>query len=48
MKKVNTTRRQFFKNTATIVGGTLLAPHILNSCAKGANDKVLVAQKFVL
>lgn len=43
MKKVNTTRRQFLKNTATIVGGTLLAPHILSSCSKGANDKVLVA-----
>jgi len=43
MEKMNSSRRQFLKNTAIITGGAIVAPTILSRCAKGANDRVLLA-----
>jgi predicted dehydrogenase len=42
MKK-NLTRRTFLKNTSIGIAGAIAVPIILPSCAKGANDHVLVA-----
>ncbi|MDP2337391.1 MAG: Gfo/Idh/MocA family oxidoreductase [Bacteroidota bacterium] len=43
MKEMNSSRRQFLRNAAVIAGGTIVAPTILSRCAKGANDRVLLA-----
>ncbi|MCA1759193.1 MAG: Gfo/Idh/MocA family oxidoreductase, partial [Bacteroidales bacterium] len=45
MKKTrkNLSRRDFLKNTSAGVAGTVLVPTILSSCAKGANDRILIA-----
>jgi predicted dehydrogenase len=42
MKK-NLARRTFLKNTSIGIAGAIAVPIILPSCAKGANDRVLVA-----
>jgi predicted dehydrogenase len=42
MKK-NLTRRTFLKNGSIGIAGAIAVPIILPSCAKGANDRVLVA-----
>jgi predicted dehydrogenase len=39
----NLTRRTFLKNASIGIAGTITVPTILSSCAKGANDRVLVA-----
>ena len=36
-------RRKFVRQTLTGVGGVILAPTILSSCAKGANDRLQIA-----
>ena len=36
-------RRDFLKSTSAGVAGTVLVPTILSSCAKGANDRLLIA-----
>ena len=43
--KENTTidRRQFIRKSLVGTGGVILAPTILSSCAKGANDRILIA-----
>lgn len=43
--KENTTmdRRQFIQKTLVGTGGAFLAPTILSSCAKGANDRIMLA-----
>ena len=43
MKEINSSRRQFLKNAAVLTAGTIVAPTILSSCAKGANDRILLA-----
>jgi len=45
MKKTgkNLSRRDFLKNTSAGVVGTILVPTILSSCAKGINNRVLIA-----
>ncbi|MEI8115844.1 MAG: Gfo/Idh/MocA family oxidoreductase, partial [Bacteroidia bacterium] len=43
MEKMNSTRRQFLKNAAIVTGGTIVSPNILSSCAKGANDRIMLA-----
>jgi len=43
MEKMNSSRRQFLKNAAIITGGSIVAPTILSSCAKGANDRIMMA-----
>jgi predicted dehydrogenase len=45
MKKNNIglSRRSFIKNTSAGITGVIVAPTILSSCAKGANDRILVA-----
>lgn len=43
MEKMNSSRRQFLKNAAIITGGAMVAPTILSSCAKGANDRIMMA-----
>jgi len=43
MEKMNSSRRQFLKNTAIITGGAIIAPTILSRCAKGANDRIMMA-----
>ena len=43
MEKKNSSRRQFLTNTAILTGGALVAPTILSRCAKGANDRIMVA-----
>jgi len=43
MEKMNSSRRKFLTNTAILTGGTLVAPTILSGCAKGANDRIMVA-----
>lgn len=40
---MNTSRRRFLKNAAIITGGVIAAPTILSGCAKGANDRILLA-----
>ncbi len=40
--KNNLSRRNFLRNSALITGGVIVAPTILPSCAKGANDRILV------
>ena len=36
-------RRQFIRKSLAGTGGMILAPTILSSCAKGANDRILIA-----
>lgn len=36
-------RRNFLKSTSAGVAGTILIPTILSSCAKGINDRILIA-----
>jgi predicted dehydrogenase len=36
-------RRQFIRKTLVGTGGVIIAPTILSSCAKGANDRILIA-----
>lgn len=36
-------RRQFIRRSVVGAGGVILAPTILSSCAKGANDRILLA-----
>ena len=36
-------RRQFIRKSLVGTGGVILAPTILSSCAKGANDRILLA-----
>jgi len=43
MENMNSSRRRFLKNAALVTGGAILAPTILSSCAKGANDRILMA-----
>jgi len=43
MEKKSLSRRNFIKKTTVITGGAIIAPSILPSCVKGANDKILVA-----
>jgi predicted dehydrogenase len=43
MEKMYSSRRQFLKNAAIVTGGTIVAPTILSRCAKGANDRILLA-----
>ena len=43
MGKFNSTRRQFLKSAAIITGGAIVAPRIISSCAKGANDRLMLA-----
>jgi predicted dehydrogenase len=43
MEKMNSSRRQFLKNTAILAGGAIITPTILSRCAKGANDRILMA-----
>jgi predicted dehydrogenase len=40
---MNSSRRKFLKNAAIITGGAIVAPTILSGCAKGANDRILLA-----
>ena len=42
MRNKNLSRRNFLKNSSIIAGGAIIAPTILPSCAKGANDRILV------
>lgn len=39
----NLSRRNFLKNTAVGLAGTIMVPTIVSSCAKGANDRILIA-----
>ncbi len=39
----NLSRRNFLKNTSVGLAGAIMVPTILSSCAKGANNRVLVA-----
>ena len=43
MENMNSSRRRFLKNAAVLTGGAIVAPTILSRCAKGANDRVLLA-----
>jgi predicted dehydrogenase len=43
MEKMNSSRRQFLKNAAIVTGGAIVAPTILSRCAKGANDRIMIA-----
>ena len=43
MKKNHVSRRHFIKSASAMSAGALVAPTILSSCAKGANDKIMVA-----
>jgi predicted dehydrogenase len=45
MEKIekNLSRRNFIKSTSAGVTGIVLVPTILSSCAKGANDRILIA-----
>ncbi len=43
LKKNTITRRDFIKNTSIGIAGTLVAPTILASSCKGANDRLLIA-----
>ncbi len=36
-------RRQFIRKSLVGTGGVILAPTIISSCAKGANDRILIA-----
>jgi predicted dehydrogenase len=36
-------RRKFLKNTSIGLAGTIAVPTILSSCAKGANDRIIIA-----
>jgi len=38
----NLSRRNFIRTTSTGVAGVIAIPTILSSCAKGANDRVLI------
>jgi len=38
----NLSRRNFIKTTSVGVAGAIVVPTILSSCAKGANDRVLI------
>ncbi len=40
--KFNLSRRSFIKHTAAGIAGTIAVPTILSSCAKGANDRILI------
>ena len=42
-KKSAIDRRQFIRKSLIGTGGVILAPTILSSCAKGANDRILIA-----
>lgn len=42
MRNKNLSRRNFLKRSSIIAGGAIIAPTILPSCAKGANDRILV------
>lgn len=43
MYQKNLSRRKFLRNTSMVSAGAILAPTILPSCTKGANDRILVA-----
>jgi predicted dehydrogenase len=43
MEKTNSTRRHFLKNAAILTGSAIVAPTILTQCAKGANDRIMMA-----
>jgi glucose-fructose oxidoreductase len=38
-----TDRRQFIRKSLAGAGGVILAPTILSSCAKGANERIMIA-----
>ncbi|WP_066632440.1 Gfo/Idh/MocA family oxidoreductase [Labilibacter marinus] len=38
----NLSRRSFLKKSAVVAGGAMVAPTIISSCVKGANDKILI------
>ncbi len=40
---MNSSRRQFLKNAAILTGGAIAVPTILSRCAKGANDRIMMA-----
>lgn len=40
--KTNLSRRKFLRNTSIGTAGAIVAPTILSSCAKGANDRILI------
>ena len=42
-KKINQSRRRFLKNVSVGAAGIIAVPTILSSCAKGANDRIMVA-----
>lgn len=42
-KKLNLSRRKFLKNASVGAAGMIAVPTILSSCAKGANDRIMVA-----
>lgn len=42
MSEMDSSRRQFLKNTALITGGAIVVPTILSRCAKGANDRIML------
>lgn len=43
MEKNSLSRRNFLKKSSIIAGGAIIAPTIIPSCVKGANDRILVA-----
>ncbi|KPL16230.1 MAG: hypothetical protein AMS23_07800 [Bacteroides sp. SM1_62] len=42
-KKTTNGRRQFIRKSLAGAGGVILAPTILSSCTKGANERILIA-----
>ena len=38
----NLSRRDFLKNTSVGIAGAIMAPTIISSCTKGANDRILI------
>ena len=42
IKNEKTGRREFIRKSFTAAGSVILAPTILPSCAKGANDRILL------
>jgi predicted dehydrogenase len=43
MNQKKLSRRKFLKNTSIGTAGAIVVPTILNSCAKGTNDRILIA-----
>lgn len=43
MEKTDSSRRQFLKNATILTGSAIVAPTILTQCAKGANDRIMMA-----